>query len=170
MLNNVTLMGRLTADPEIRQTQSGLSVASFRIAVERDTKSENGERAADFINCAAWRQSAEFVSKYFHKGNMIALTGRIQTRNYQDKDGNNRTATEVVADRISFTGEKNNDNGNPAYSAPAPAPAQHQQYQQRQAQPPQYGVASSDGYSQQFTPHQQNAWQEISGDDGELPF
>lgn len=170
MLNNVTLMGRLTADPELRQTQSGLAVASFRIAVERDTKSENGERAADFINCTAWRQSAEFVSKYFHKGNMIALTGRIQTRNYTDKDGNNRTATEAVADRISFTGEKNNDNGgSPAYSAPATAPAQPQQYQQRQAQPPQYGVASSGGYSQQFTPPQQNAWQEISGDEY-LPF
>ncbi|MEG1448739.1 MAG: single-stranded DNA-binding protein [Oscillospiraceae bacterium] len=106
MINKVVLVGRLTSDPEVRQTQSGLSVVSFTVACNRPYQ-KNGERTADFINCVAWRQTAEFVGKYFRKGNAIGLDGSIQTRRYQDKDGNNRTAVEVVVDSVSFVESKN---------------------------------------------------------------
>lgn len=105
MLNKAILMGRLTADPELKQTNNGLSVCSFTLAVDRDYKSENGERQADFINCVAWRERAEFLSKYFSKGSMVAVVGQIQTRSYE-KDGQKRAATEVVCEQITFTGEK----------------------------------------------------------------
>ena len=101
MLNVVVLSGRLTADPELKTTQNGVSVCSFSIAVERRYR-QGEERQADFINIVTWRSSAEFVSKYFKKGQMIAVRGAIQTRRYQDKDGNNRTAFEVVADDVQF--------------------------------------------------------------------
>lgn len=102
MINSVCLMGRLTADVVLRTTTSGTSVASFTIAVDRNQK----EKKTDFINIVAWRNTAEFVSKYFHKGDMIALEGSIQTRNYEDKNGNKRTAFEVVAEDVSFCGGK----------------------------------------------------------------
>ena len=102
MLNTITIMGRLTADPEFRHTQSGTAVASFTVAVERDF----GEKTADFISCVAWRQTGEFVSKYFRKGSMIAVTGSLQSRKWQDRDGNNRTSWEVNVDHAYFTGEK----------------------------------------------------------------
>lgn len=105
MINRVVLMGRLTADPEMRQTPSGVSVASFAVAVDR-RYTKDGERQTDFINIVAWRQTADFVCRYFRKGNMIALDGSIQTRNYTDKNGNKRTAFEVVADSVSFCGNK----------------------------------------------------------------
>lgn len=105
MINNVVLMGRLTADPELRTTQSGKSVTSFSLAVDRDFQ-QDGERQADFISVVAWGKTAEFIDKYFRKGRMIAAVGRIQTRTYTDNDGNKRKATEVVADKASFTGEK----------------------------------------------------------------
>ena len=92
MINNVTLMGRLTAAPELKQTQSGVPVLSFCIAVDRNFQPKDGEKQADFINLVAWRNTAEFIARYFRKGDMIAVTGEIQTRKYQDKDGNNRTA------------------------------------------------------------------------------
>lgn len=98
MLNKVILMGRLAADPELRTTQSGISVASFRIGVARDYDREQ----TDWIHIVAWRQTAEFVSKYFSRGSMIALEGTLQSRQYQDRDGNNRTAYEVQADRVWF--------------------------------------------------------------------
>lgn len=101
MLNVVVLTGRLTADPELKTTQSGVSVCSFCIAVERRYKSGE-DRVSDFINIVSWRSSAEFVSKYFKKGQMIAVEGSIQTRKYQDKDGNNRTAFEVLANNVQF--------------------------------------------------------------------
>ena len=102
MINNVTLIGRLTATPELRQTTTGKTVVSFCIAVER-----RFDRAtSDFINIVAWNKTAEFVSKYFAKGDLIALTGSIQTRKYEDKDGNKRTAFEVLADDVSFCGKK----------------------------------------------------------------
>lgn len=104
MLNQVSLMGRLTKDPELRTTQSGIAVASFTLAVDRDFKSE--EQSTDFINLVAWRQTAEFVSKWFRKGQLAAVTGRIQTRQYTDKQGNNRTAFEVVADHAYFAESK----------------------------------------------------------------
>ena len=105
MINSVVLMGRLTADPELRTTQTGKSVASFTLAVDRDFQ-QSGEKQADFISVVAWGKTAEFIDKYFCKGRMIAVVGRIQTRTYTDKDGNKRKATEVMADKVSFTGEK----------------------------------------------------------------
>lgn len=109
MLNVVAIMGRLVADPELRTTTQGNSVCSFRIACERSYVQQGRERQADFIDIVAWRQQAEFVSKYFQKGSMIAIDGSLQTRQYQDKNGNNRTAVEVVANNISFAGAKRQD-------------------------------------------------------------
>lgn len=105
MINSVILMGRLTANPELRTTQTGKIVASFSLAVDRDFQ-QSGEKQADFISVVAWGKTAEFIDRYFCKGRMIAVVGRIQTRTYTDKDGNKRKATEVVADKVSFTGEK----------------------------------------------------------------
>ena len=107
MINNVTLMGRLTAAPELKATKEGTSVLTFCVAVDRRIQTKEGERQADFINCVAWRQNAEFISKYFNKGDTIALIGEIQTRTYKYK-GENRTAVEVVINQASFTGGKNN--------------------------------------------------------------
>ncbi len=106
MLNKVILMGRLTADPEHKQTVSGVSVTSFSLAVERSFSGKGKERETDFITIVAWRQTADFICKYFSKGRMIALEGSIQTRRYEDRNGNKRTAVEVVADHVYFTGEK----------------------------------------------------------------
>jgi len=105
MLNNVTLLGRLTSDPSLRHTQSNIPVASFTLAVERDFK-EGGQKQTDFIDCIAWRGTAEFVSKYFAKGQMAAVTGRLQIRDWTDKEGNKRRNAEVVADQVHFTGSK----------------------------------------------------------------
>ena len=106
MLNVVAIMGRLVADPELRTTTQGNSVCSFRIACDRSYVQQGQERQADFIDIVAWRQQADFVSKYFQKGSLIAVEGSLQTRQYQDKNGNNRTAVEVVANNISFAGAK----------------------------------------------------------------
>ena len=107
MINVVVLMGRLVADPELKQTTTGVSTTSFRIAVDRNfANKETGERQADFINIVAWRQTADFICKYFRKGSMIAIEGSLQSRSYTDKDGNNRTVYEVVASNVSFTGSK----------------------------------------------------------------
>lgn len=106
MINTVALMGRLTADPEIKTTSSGTSVTSFRIAVDRFYVKSGEQRQADFIPIVALRQTAEFICKYFTKGQMIAITGQIQSRNYQDKEGQNRTAIEVIAEQASFCGGK----------------------------------------------------------------
>lgn len=102
MINSVILMGRLTADPELRQTQNGTAVTSFTVAVDRRFQRDQ----TDFINVVAWKQTAEFVEKYFKKGSLIALRGSIQQRNYEDKNGNKRTAFEVIADEVSFCGSK----------------------------------------------------------------
>ena len=120
MLNVVALMGRLVNDPELRQTPNGISTCTFRIAVDRSFVRVGEERKADFIDIVAWRQSAEFVCKYFHKGSLIAVDGSLQTRNYEDKNGVKRTAYEVVANNINFTGEKSNS-GSGNYAAPAAA-------------------------------------------------
>lgn len=109
MLNVVTLMGRLTADPELRHTQSNIPVASFTLAVDRGYKKDNDAINTDFINIVAWRGTAEFVSKWFTKGQLVAVSGRLQVRSYKDKDGNNRTATEVVADEAFFAESKRNN-------------------------------------------------------------
>lgn len=106
MYNKAILIGRLTAEPELKYTQSGTAVVSFRLAVDRPYKGQDGQRQADFINIVCWRQQAEFVSKHFHKGDPIGIEGSIQTRNYEDRQGNKRTAVEVVADQVFFTGGK----------------------------------------------------------------
>lgn len=104
--NGVHIMGRITRDLELRHTQSGTAVCQFCVAVTRSFKDANGEYQSDFIDCVAWRNSAEFVTKYFSKGAMIALDGELQTRNYTDKDGNKRKATELLVSSAAFTGEK----------------------------------------------------------------
>ncbi len=106
MLNVVALMGRLVYDPELKTTPSGTNVCSFRIACDRNFARQGEQRQADFIDIVAWRQQAEFVSKYFQKGSLIAIEGSLQTRQYQDKNGNNRTSTEVLASQVSFCGGK----------------------------------------------------------------
>lgn len=106
MLNNVSLVGRITADAELKTTQSNTFVCSFTVAVDRNYTPKGEDRKADFINCVAWRSTAEFVNRYFPKGSWIAVTGSLQTRNYEDKNGNKRTATEVVVNDVSFCGGK----------------------------------------------------------------
>ena len=144
-MNKVILMGRLVRDPELRSTPTGANVCSFSIAVDRGYVRQGEERQADFINIVAWRSTAEFVSKYFVKGQMIAVVGRIQTRNYEDSNGNKRTATEVIVDQASFCGSKA-ETGTGNYSAPAAMPAA-----------PSFSNASEGDF------------EEISGDD-DLPF
>lgn len=119
MFNLVVLTGRLTADPELKTTQSGISVTSFSIAVDRRYRAGE-EKQTDFINIVAWRQSAEFVAKYFKKGNLIGIEGSIQTRKYTDKNGNDRTAFEVVANNVQFV-ESKRDSSAPAANDTAPA-------------------------------------------------
>lgn len=106
MLNNVIIMGRLTRDPELRRTQSGTAVTSFTLAVDRDFKSQSGEKETDFVDVVAWRNTGEFAAKYLAKGRMAAVEGRIQVRDWQDKDGNRRKAVEVVADNVYFADSK----------------------------------------------------------------
>ena len=145
MINNVVLMGRLVATPELRNTQTGVAVTSFSLAVERSYARAGEQRQADFIDCVAWRNTAEFISRYFQKGSMIAITGSIQTRTYDDKNGNKRKATEIIVDQASFCGSKS-ETGTSGYQAPAAAPAA-----------PSFATGSDGDF------------EEISGDD-DLPF
>ena len=116
MLNHITIMGRLTRDPELRRTGSGIAVASFTVAVDRDFGSrDGGERETDFIDCVAWRQTGEFVSKYFTKGSMIVVSGRLQIRSWTDKDGNKRRTAEVVADNCYFGDSKRDSDNSGSY-------------------------------------------------------
>ena len=116
MLNKIIIMGRLTRDPELRRTGSGLAVASFSVACERDwPNKETGEKEVDFINCVAWRQTGEFVSKYFSKGSMIVVSGRLQIRNWTDDNGNKRTTAEIVADDVYFGESKKKEDNAPVY-------------------------------------------------------
>ena len=124
MLNHITIMGRLTRDPELRRTGSGIAVASFTLAVDRDFgKNENGEKETDFIDCVAWRQTGEFVSKYFTKGRMAVVSGRLQIRSWNDKDGNKRRTAEVVADNVYFGDSKRDGDGGNSFAAAPAAPA-----------------------------------------------
>lgn len=148
MLNRTVLMGRLTRDPELRRTGSGTAVTSFTLAVDRDFKGQDGEKATDFIDCVAWRNTAEFVSKYFTKGRMAVVEGRLQVRNWTDKDDNKRKSVEVVADNVYFGDSKKTDDG--GYSG-----------RQGDYSAPSYGGYGDYGGSQ-FT--------ELDDDDGELPF
>ena len=124
MLNHIVLMGRLTRDPELRRTGSGTAVASFALAVDRDYSPKDGEKETDFIEIVAWRNTAEFVSKYFSKGRMAVVSGRLQIRSWTDKDGNKRKSAEIVADNVYF-GDSKNDGGNTAssgtYAPPSPS-------------------------------------------------
>lgn len=140
MLNTITIMGRMTRDVELRRTGSGVAVASFCLAVDRDfAPKDGGERETDFIDCVAWRGLGEFCSKYFSKGSMAVVTGRLQIRNYTDKDGNKRRAAEILADAVYFGEARKSDQGN-AYQAPN-APQQN-----------------PDGFT------------DLDGEDGQLPF
>ena len=159
MLNHITIMGRLTRDPELRRTGSGVAVASFTVAVDRDFgKNENGERETDFIDCVAWRQTGEFVSKYFTKGRMAVVSGRLQIRGWTDKDGNKRRSAEVVADNVYFGDSRRDGEGAPAsfggnsYGSYGAAPAA-----------PAYG-----GYSAPSAPASDFAM--LDDDDAQLPF
>ncbi len=111
MLNKIAVMGRLTRDPELRHTESGVAVCSFTVACDRDYKAENAEREADFIDVVAWRSTAEFVSKYFAKGRMAVVEGRLQSRKWTDKSGQNRVAWEIIADNVYFGDSKPKDAG-----------------------------------------------------------
>lgn len=141
MLNVIALMGRLVADPELRHTPNSVPTCTFRIAVDRSFVRAGEERKADFIDIVTWRTTAEFVCKYFHKGNLIAVNGSLQTRNYEDKAGNKRTAFEVVADNVHFAEGKGSGGGNAGgYSAPAAsAPAQQA--------PASYAAGNADAFA-----------------------
>jgi single-strand DNA-binding protein len=160
MLNHITIMGRLTRDPELRRTGTGIAVASFTVAVDRDFSGrDGGEKETDFIDCVAWRQTGEFVSKYFTKGSMIVVSGRLQIRSWTDKDGNKRRTAEVVADNVYFGESRRSNEGNSSYGGNAyggnsyAAPAA-----------PAYGG----GYSAPAAPASDFAM--LSDDDAQLPF
>ena len=124
MLNHIVIMGRLTRDPELRRTGSGIAVASFTVAVDRDFSGrDGGERETDFIDCVAWRQTGEFVSKYFTKGSMIVVSGRLQIRSWTDKEGGKRRTAEVVADNVYFGESKRSTDGGASYGNSYSAPA-----------------------------------------------
>ena len=159
MLNHITIMGRLTRDPELRRTGSGIAVASFSLAVDRDfSPKDGGERETDFIDCVAWRQTGEFVSKYFTKGRMAVVSGRLQIRGWTDKDGNKRRSAEVVADNVYFGDSRRDGEGAPAsfggnsYGSYGAAPAA-----------PAYG-----GYSAPSAPASDFAM--LDDDAAQLPF
>ena len=118
MLNKIVIMGRLTSAPELRATTSGKSVVSFCVAVDRDFKGQNGEKETDFINCVAWQSTAEFISKYFNKGSMAVISGRLQTRKYETQDGKKGTATEVIVENIYFGESKKETTSNDSEQAP----------------------------------------------------
>ena len=117
MLNKVVIMGRMTKDPELRRTQTGTPVTSFTLAVDRDFKDKSGERETDFIECVAWRGTAEFVTKYFGKGRMAVVEGKLQLRDWTDKEGNKRRTAEVQADNVYFADSKREENGG-SYAKP----------------------------------------------------
>ena len=176
MLNHITIMGRLVRDPELRRTGSGIAVASFCVAVDRDYgKNENGEKEVDFIDCIAWRNTAEFMEKYFSKGRMAVVSGRLQTRTWTDKEGNKRKAFEVITTGVELlsskkkTEESSNttqpQNGYPGGYGGAP-----QGYSQ-----PQYNQQGFSGYQQpsyqgQGYHPQQGSFAPIEDDDAQLPF
>lgn len=113
MLNHITIMGRLTHDPELRRTAAGVAVCSFSIACDRDFKNASGEKETDFVDCVAWRSTADFVSKYFTRGRMAVVDGRLQMRNWTDKEGNKRRSAEIVANSVYFGDSKPKDGGEP---------------------------------------------------------
>ena len=127
MLNHITIMGRLTRDPELRRTASGVAVASFTLAVDDDFKDKDGNKKTNFIDCVAWRQAGEFVSKYFTKGRMAVVSGKLDIRDWTDKDGNKRRTAEVVADNVYFA-DSNKDTQNRNTGAQAFVQPQEQSF------------------------------------------
>ena len=186
MLNHITIMGRITRDIELRRTNGGIAVASFTVAVDRNfSGKDGGEKETDFIDCVAWRQTGEFVSKYFAKGRMIVVSGRLQIRNWTDKDGNKRRSAEVNADNCYFGDSKPSDGA----SQPQSGFQNNQQFQQGFQQPqnyggyqppmpPQYNQQGFGGYQQAGYPQQSyqappppmGSYAQITDDDGQLPF
>ena len=160
MLNHITIMGRLTRDPELRYTHSQLPVASFTVACDRDFGGrDGGEKQTDFIDCVAWRHTAEFVSKYFTKGSMAVVSGRLQIRDWTDREGNKRRSAEIVADNVYFGETKRrDDNASGGYGRPA---ENRDSYQSAPSQ--SYG-----GYDN--VPKGGSAFAELDDGDGELPF
>ena len=169
MLNHIVIMGRLTRDPELRRTGSGIAVASFTLAVDRDfSPKDGGERETDFIDCVAWRQTGEFVSKYFTKGRMAVVSGRLQIRSWTDKDGNKRRSAEVVADNVYFGESKRNSEGNSSYGGNAYGGNNYGGnsyggYNNAPAPAPSYG-----GYNAPSAPASDFAM--LDDDDAQLPF
>ena len=158
MLNVVAIMCRLAADPQLRQTTTGKIVASFRIACDRGRRDANGQSQADWLDVVAWDRTAEFVCKYFQKGSLIAIDGRLQSRQYQDKNGNNRTAIEIVANNVNFAAPKSANAapmGDAGYGAPMAAPAARPAVQANPA--PSYSAGSNDDFA-------------LIEDEGDLPF
>ncbi len=166
MLNRVILMGRITQDLELKQTTGGTSVLSFSVAVDRSFVRQGEERQTDFINCVAWRQQAEFISKYFGKGRMIALEGNLRTRTYDDRNGTKHYVTEVYVDSVSFTGEPK-QGGNSGYSSgySNSYSNQNQSSAPRQASAPAYNEPSQ----KPIAIGELDDFEEILGDDG-VPF
>ena len=159
MLNHIVVMGRLTRDPELRYTQSQLPVVSFTVAVDRDFGGRDGsERQTDFIDCVAWRNTAEFVSKYFAKGSMAVVSGRLQIRDWTDRDGNKRRSAEIVADNVYFGESKRRDEG----AAPAGG------YSRPEPRDSYSAPAAPAGYDN--VPKGPGAFAELDDGDGELPF
>lgn len=187
MLNVAIIMGRLTRDPELRRTGSGIAVASFTVAVDRDYTPEGQEKETDFIDCVAWRQTGEFVSKYFTKGSMIVVKGRMQIRSWTDKDGNKRRTAEIVADNVYFgEGKKSQEGSNqpqnqngfqgqvyqpqPSYPQPGGYQPPQQAFQQPQYNQQGFGGYQQSGYpAQNYQPPQGN-YPVIDTDDPHLPF
>lgn len=159
MLNVVALMGRLVADPELRTTPAGVNVCRFRLACDRSFVRQGEQRQADFLDVVAWRQTAEFVSKYFQKGSMIAIEGSLQTRQYQDKNGNNRTTTEVLASQVSFCGGKAAEK--PDVQSFDQQTASHVREAKASHSAPQAAPAYEQGSMDDFA---------TISDDGDLPF
>lgn len=141
ILNKIIIQGRLTTDPELRYTQNQTAVASFTVAVERDY-SQNGEKETDFVSCVAWRSTGEFVNKYFHKGNMIIVDGRLQSRKWTDKDGNKRVSWEINAEHCYFGESKRSDSAEPRSDSNAPVPEYKGPEQQKFVD---LGVGDGDG-------------------------
>ena len=161
MLNHITIMGRLVRDPELRRTGSGIAVANFTVAVDRDFSSKDGgEKETDFIDCVAWRQAGEFVSKYFTKGRMIAVSGRLQIRSWNDKDGNKRKTAEVVADNCYFGDSKKDSDSQGSYNAPG---GYSGAYPETEAMLNKYGATGVP-----VAPG--NDFAMLDDDDGQLPF
>ena len=165
MLNHIVIMGRLTRDPELRYTQSQTPVASFTLAVDRDFGGrDGGERQTDFIDCVAWRSTAEFVSKYFQKGSMAVASGRLQLRDWTDRDGNKRRSAEVVVDNVYFGESRRRDSGDGNYEAPRA----NADYANRNSG---YDSGRNSQYEAPRTVNPApSPFTELGDDDGELPF